>query len=44
MSDTITLIAWTKKLQEIVEDKDFKVSPFNPTKNQTYRWKIERLG
>ena len=29
-----------EKGQEIVEAKNFKVSPFNPAGNQTYKWKI----
>ena len=29
---------------ELVNDKHFKVSPFNPSRDQTYRWQIESPG
>ena len=29
-----------KDADEMIDDKAFKVSPFNPSRNQTYRWVI----
>ena len=29
---------------ELINEKEFKVSPFNPSRNQTYRWQIEPPG